>query len=240
MFAGSTVTRSSPVGSLGWQVDLEAPGFSTCCRRHTAYSRAPLSALNYMTNEEPTMTTYQLGRQPARMNFMNKAIARAVKSSAICACLLLFAMASAARASSPDNVVDVIRGARTATSAEVYIVSDIQVPIPISEDKVPSYGCRYSVDQSSMTGLLEIIDKAAIEKSDMHIRQPDLRILIRLHNSDGPFATLAFRRFRSNDDRVHGVVNGVEASAAPDLPERLRAWVAGLAPPTHKKYISCP
>ena len=187
------------------------------------------------------MTTAQRRRQPARMDFMNKAIARPAKLSAICAGLLmLFALASAAHASSPDPVVDVVRAARTATSAEVYIVGNILVPIPISEDKVPSYGCRYSVDQSSMTGLLEIIDKAGIEKSDMHIRQPDLRILIRLHNSDGPIATLAFRQFRSNDDRVHGVVNGVEASAAPDLPERLRAWVAGLAPPTHKEYISCP
>ena len=85
-------------------------------------SRAPLRALKQMTNEEPTMTTTQLRRQPARMDFMNKAIAGAVKSSAICAgLLLLFAMTSGAHASSPDEVVDVIRGAPKATSAEVYL-----------------------------------------------------------------------------------------------------------------------
>ena len=187
------------------------------------------------------MTTAQRRRQPARMDFMNKAIARPAKLSAICAGLLmLFALASAAHASSPDPVVDVVRAARTATSAEVYIVPmEITAPIPISEDMAPTYGCRYSVGQSSMTGLLEIIDKAAIEKSDMHIWQPDLRILIRLRNSDGPLATLAFMQFTWDDDRVHGVVNGVEASAASDFRERL-AWVAGLAPSTQKKYISCP
>lgn len=174
---------------------------------------------------------------------MNKAIAGAVKPSAICAGLLmLFALASAAHASAPDEVVDVIRAAPKATSAEVYLVPNyFSPPVPLNLDEVQKYGCRYSIDRSSISGLLAIIDKAAIEKSDMHIWQPELRLLIRLHNSDGPFATLAFERFKSNDDRVHGVVNGVEASAAPDLPERLRGWVAGLAPPTHAtKYIRCP
>ncbi len=173
---------------------------------------------------------------------MSKAIARVVKPLAICAGLLMqFAVASAAHAASPDAVADVIRSAPTTTSAEVYIVPTyVSPPIPIGQDDVPKYGCRYAVDPSNMSRLLAIIDEAAIEKSDMHVRQPDLRILIELHNSDGVIATLAFKKFTSSDGRVHGVVNGVETSAAADLPERLRAWVTGLAPPTHSEYTRCP
>ena len=174
---------------------------------------------------------------------MNKAIARPAKLSAICAGLLmLIAAASAAHASSSDAAVDIVRAARTAASAEVYIVPNyFSHPVPLNLDEVQKYGCGYSIDRRSMSELLAIIDRAVIEKSDMHIWQPELRILIRLHNSDGHFATLAFERSTADDGRVHGVVNGVEASAAPDLPERLRAWVAGLAPPTHvTKYIRCP
>ena len=208
-----------------------------------AHARAPLSTLNHLNNEENTMASYQLGRQAARMGFMNKAIARAVKSLAIRAGLLmLFAVASAAHASPPNEVADVIRTARTATSAEVFIVPTYgSPPISINQDMVPQYGCRYAVDRNNIRGLLAIIDKAAIEKADTRDATLDLNIMIKLHNSDGVFATLAFKKFASSlDDKVHGLVNGIDATAAADLPERLRAWATGLGPPTHSKYTSCP
>ena len=174
---------------------------------------------------------------------MNKAIARPAKLSAICAGLLmLFAAASAAHASSPDPVADVIRAAPKATSAEVYIVPmEISPPVPLNEDQVRSYGCGYAVNQSKLSELLAIIDKAAIKKTDIRQTNLDLHVLIRLHNSNGVFATLGFKKFPMLDDgRVHGLVNGANATAAADLPEHLRDWVTGLAPPTHKEYISCP
>ena len=183
------------------------------------------------------MTTYQLGRQPARMGFMNIVVARAVKPLAICAGLLmLFAAASAAHASSPDPVADVIRAAPKATSAEVYIVPmEISPPVPLNEDQVRSYGCGYAVNQSKLSELLAIIDKATIKKTDIRQTNLDLHVLIRLHNSNGVVATLGFKKFPMLEDgRVHGLVNGANATAAADLPEHLRGWVTGLAPPTQR------
>ena len=188
------------------------------------------------------MAIYQLGRQPARMGFMNIGVARAVKPLTIYAGLLmLFARASAAHASVPDPVADVIRTARTATSADVYIVPNTIATIKqIDQNEVPLHACRYPVTKEGMSELFEVIERAEIKMSDREDRKPDVRFLIQLYRDGAAPITFAFKRFTSLDDRVHGFANGIDASAASDFPENIRRWAAGITPKPNQKYLSCP
>ena len=165
------------------------------------------------------------------------------KMAAFCAALLmLFPIVSAAQPSTPDQVADIIRAAHTATSAEVFLVPDtLLTGRRIGPEDIPKIGCKYLVETAKIGELLTIIDRAKVQGSDLPDgKLREVRFMIRVLKRDSELMTMVLSRFPSEDDRLHGLVNGLPASASRDLLPSLRSWVKSLAPPTHPKYTTCP
>ena len=179
------------------------------------------------------------------MNNAMKLLARGAGATArgagLCSALLMsIASASASDATGTIPVADMMRAARSATSAEVFIVPRMVFTVKqIDQDEVPKYGCQYNVDQAHMAGLFAVIDKASIKDRITSEKHLDMRILIRLHSSDRALTTVAFETLAFPGEDLRGVVNDVAASAAADFYQILTQWVATLGQAAHPSSTRC-
>ena len=87
--------------------------------------------------------------------------------------LLLHSSARATEVTPSDQIAGTLRVAQSATSAEVFIVADTLSSIrPITQEQIPSYGCRYQVAESGMRDLLAIINQADLKHAAAHFMPP--------------------------------------------------------------------
>ena len=144
-----------------------------------------------------------------------------------------------------DELTKILNGAHSAISAEVFIVpKSVLTPTNLVKAQLPIYGCGYAVPKNQVAELMAIVDQAAITKRSIEREHLNMRLLVRLHMTSGAPVELAFESrpsMYSEKKETFGQVNGLDATAAPDIFENLHRWISNAAlTSTKEKSTSCP